>query len=443
MKQTGAICLIPHILRQPADSFVRNAPGPMSASPTPTPAESNRILWGGVILAAVLMLATLPGRTQGLALITEPMLTDLALDRVTYANINFWATLLGAAVCLPIGWILDRSGLRWTTLALVLGLAYVVWRLSTHPTGGVMVLFLWIFLTRALGQSALSVASITTAGKAAGNRPGQAMGVYSVLMIVFFSVAFVMLGATIRDEGWRKAWGYVAMSLAFGVAPLALLLPRGGGAKAKRAETGGGAGMATGPLPLTGATLGEALRTRVFWIFAGATALYNLVASGFGLFNEAVLAEMGFGQETFHIFLPVMAVFTLMGQGLCGWLTMRRSMPVLLGAAMLLYAVALGMMPMVRAEALLWVVAGMVGVTTGFITVIFFAVWSQAYGRAHLGRIQGAAQMMTVLSSAIGPEIFARSHAWNGSYMPAMVGLAILVLLAGVLAWRTKLPRVG
>ena len=38
--------------------------------------------WINVVVAAVIMLATLPGRTQGLGLITEPMLRDLQLDRV-------------------------------------------------------------------------------------------------------------------------------------------------------------------------------------------------------------------------------------------------------------------------------------------------------------------------------------------------------------------------
>ena len=68
--------------------------------------------WLNVVIAAVIMLATLPGRTQGLGLITEPMLRDLQIDRVMYANINLWATLLGAAVCLPIGRVFDRIGLR-------------------------------------------------------------------------------------------------------------------------------------------------------------------------------------------------------------------------------------------------------------------------------------------------------------------------------------------
>jgi hypothetical protein len=42
-------------------------------------------------VAALAMVATLPGRTQGLGLITEPLLTDLQIDRVSYAVVNLWA----------------------------------------------------------------------------------------------------------------------------------------------------------------------------------------------------------------------------------------------------------------------------------------------------------------------------------------------------------------
>src|SRR5262249_13595582 len=120
--------------------------------------------WLNVFIAAVLMLATLPGRTQGLGLITEPMLRDLRLDRVTYAGINLWATLLGAAICLPIGRVFDSVGLRAATVTLTVLLGIVVWTMS-GLAGGALALFALVLATRALGQSALSVASITAVGK--------------------------------------------------------------------------------------------------------------------------------------------------------------------------------------------------------------------------------------------------------------------------------------
>src|SRR4051794_38501363 len=97
------------------------------------PAEAqgtHRHGWANVVLAAVLMLATLPGRTQGLGLITEPLLTDLNLDRTTYAHINLWATLLGAAFCFPTGYLTDRFGLRLVASALTLLLGLTVWKMS-------------------------------------------------------------------------------------------------------------------------------------------------------------------------------------------------------------------------------------------------------------------------------------------------------------------------
>src|SRR5690242_83364 len=68
--------------------------------------------WVHVIVAAGAMVATLPGRTQGLGLVTEPLLRDLHLGRLEYGTLNLWATLIGAAFCLPVGWLLDRLGTR-------------------------------------------------------------------------------------------------------------------------------------------------------------------------------------------------------------------------------------------------------------------------------------------------------------------------------------------
>ena len=55
---------------------------------------------------------TLPGRTQGLGLITEPLLADLDIGRVDYAELNLWATLIGSAGALGVGRFIDLSGSR-------------------------------------------------------------------------------------------------------------------------------------------------------------------------------------------------------------------------------------------------------------------------------------------------------------------------------------------
>jgi MFS family permease len=395
-------------------------------------APSSAVDWAGwtnVMVGAVIMVATLPGRTQGLGLITEPMLRDLALDRVAYAGINLWATLLGAAICLPIGRVFDRVGLRGTTVALTVALAAVVWAMSSLR-GGVLTLFVLVLATRAIGQSALSVASITVVGKSFDRRVGMAMGVYSVLLSLMFAAAFTAVGTSVRISGWRTAWAQIALGLILFAAPVTLLMR-------DRFSTGS-SGVAETASNLS---LEAALRTPAFWVFAGGTSLFGLVSSGLGLFNEAVLAERGFSQQTYVAFLAGTSIIGLAGQFVSGWLTLRWSMQRLLGIAMLLYGTAIGALPVLTTLAGLWFFAVLMGLSGGVITVVFFAVWRRAFGSLHLGRIQGAAQMLTVVASAVGPLIFAQSASRLGSYFPALWVLAPCVLLLGIAAFRVRLPK--
>jgi MFS family permease len=388
--------------------------------------------WINVVIGALIMVATLPGRTQGLGLITEPLLRDLQLDRVSYAHINLWATLLGAVVCLPAGRVFDRFGLRAATAVIAALLSLVVWGMSVL-TGGILLLFGLVFATRALGQSALSVSSITIVGKGFDRDVGFAMGVYSVLLSVFFAGAFTAVGGMVRDSGWREAWAAIAYTLAFLIVPAVVLGTReadGKSAIPKKTPTESGNGM----------TLLAAFGTPAFWVFAGATAMYGLVASGLGLFNEAVLAERGFSQEVYHQFLAGTALIALAGQLGCGLLTLRWSMSRLLALALFAYSIALAAFPLLTTLSQLWLFAALIGLSGGMITVIFFAIWRQVYGAAHLGRIQGAAQMLTVLASAIGPLLFAKCAELTGSYMPALWVLAPAVAVLAIAAIRVSIP---
>src|SRR5438034_613953 len=72
--------------------------------------------WLTILVGAIAMAATYPGRTHGLGMVTEPLLKDLQLadddGRVFYSSLNFWGTLIGALFCWPVGWLLDRFDRR-------------------------------------------------------------------------------------------------------------------------------------------------------------------------------------------------------------------------------------------------------------------------------------------------------------------------------------------
>ena len=72
--------------------------------------------------------------------------------------------------------------------------------------------------------------------------------------------------------------------------------------------------------------------------------------------------------------------------------------------------------------------------------MVFFSVWGQAFGRSHLGRIQGCAQMLTVFASAVGPLLLAETLRQTGSYDLIFNSLAVAVALLGVACWYVPLP---
>lgn len=394
--------------------------------------------WVNMTVAALAMVGTLPGRTQGLGLITEPLLRDLQIDRVGFAQINLWATLIGSLFCLGFGRMLDRFGSRAVMSVIVALLGAVVVVMAS--TTSFAMLFVLVTLTRGLGQSALSVASLSLVGQWFGRRLAKAMAFYSVIMSIGFMAAFPIVGAIVTHSGWRVAWSGLGWLLLLGLLPLVWLAVRRDPESCGRQSEGRTdekLGVSTAAI---GATFREALRSPAFWVFALASSTYNLVISGIGLFNESILAERGFAANVYHQALAVTAITSLSGNFLGGWLSSRWSANRLMALAMGLLTIALLLLPFLRSvpQVMLWAV--FMGVAGGFVIVIFFSFWSRTYGRAHLGKIQGAAQMMTVMASAVGPLLLAQCVAVTGSYAFVFYGLAGVIALLALAAWTVKVP---
>jgi MFS family permease len=406
--------------------------------PSHTPRDDLRYYGFGasnVLLGALAMLGTLPGRTHGLGLITEYLLTDMQLDRNTFSLINLVATLIGGLACFPAGALVDRLGTRWslTLVSAALGATCFV----MAGINGVVGLFVLVTLTRALGQSALSVVSMAVVGKWFKRHVGVAMSVYSLLVSLFFMAAFVLVGGAVDEWGWRTAWWIIAMLLMFGLAPLAALAVRSR-PESLNAETDQQPTVAAG---LGGCSFAETLRTPAFWVFALAASLYGLVSSGMGLWNQGILAEHNFDSTDYHNVLALSSFVSLGGQLLAGALGWRVPMGRLLAGAMFLYAAALLWLTQIESLLALQVYAVMMGIAGGMVMVLFFAIWPQAFGRASLGRIQGAAQMLTVVASAIGPLLFSSCLEVTGSYSPALYALVPIVVLLGLAAWVVRMPH--
>jgi MFS family permease len=394
--------------------------------------------WVNLFVAALAMVGTLPGRTQGLGLITEPLLVDLHIDRVLFARINLWATLIGALFCLGVGRLIDRFGSRIVLTIVTVALAAVVLLMSGAK--GLVLMAVMITLTRGLGQSALSVVSITIVGKWFVRRLNLAMAVYTVVLSIGFMVAFPLIGTIVVENGWRAAWWTIGLALLLGLAPLSFFLVRRSPESCSLQPDIELPQDRVGDNATAGFTLWQALLTPGFWVFGLASAVYGLIASGIALFNESILAERGFDASTYHRSLVIVALTALFGNFLGGWLAAKWKMNRLLALAMVLLAGSLLALPHVSTQTHVAAYALVMGLAGGFVIVIFFSFWSQYYGRAHLGKIQGAAQALTVIASAIGPLLLAECVTRTGSYAAMFYMLTLVVLALAFAAWFVPLP---
>jgi MFS family permease len=377
--------------------------------------------WVNVLVASAAMTATLPGRTHGLGLITEPLLADLNLDRILFARINLVASLIGAAFCIPTGWLIDRYGVRSVLVGITLALAASVVGMS--ECDGVTSFAATLVLVRGLGQSALSVASMAAIGKWFNARLGMAMGVFAVLLTLGFVVGVLGMGEAIRTWGWRVAW----QSLGLSIAALALLFWM------FTRSTPASCGVAPDTLdraesPSQSAerdySLRQALATPAFWAVAVGSSAFNLVWSGATLFNESLLAEYRVNQQAAVEVLAILTGVGLVANLATGKLATRERVVRLLGFGLLLLAGGLVALPTIGGAAGARIYAVAMGLSGGVVTVVFFAAWTHLFGARELGRIQGAAQLATVFASAVGPLIFTEASALSGSYSPVLLGLA-------------------
>ena len=390
-------------------------------------------------MAALAMVATLPGRTHGLGLITRPLLTDLELSESAFAQINLWSCLIGALFALPMGWLIDRIGVRLSGTAVIGLLALSVFQLT--KVDDQFSLFLYLTLIRGFGQSALSVVSIAVISKWFRRGLAHAMGAYAVLLTFGFVISVLSMGWAVDRYGWRDAWhimGYwlLALTPAFWLlvrsSPDAISVSKDIDVKDVRDNTG---------IPSnTHLTFRQAILTPAFWIVALATSSFNLVWSSITLFNEPILSELGFDQKAAVEMMAYLTGLGLVSNIVAGKLATRERIGILLGTGLMALTLAMAWFPSIQTGFQLRLYGAVIGFVGGIITVVHFSVWGLFFGRAEIGKIQGAAQVLTVLASAIGPTFIAWFADQRHSHLPAYYGFALLTFVVSILSFLMPLP---
>jgi len=140
----------------------------------------------------------------------------------------------------------------------------------------------------------------------------------------------------------------------------------------------------------------------------------------------------------FLIVLPI--PFALASNLIIGYLARYVKITYLLAFSLFFTGLVKLLFPFIQTAPQVYAYTIALAISGGGLTVLFFIVWADVFGRRDVGRIQGAAQMMSVFASALGPLFFAYSREWTNSYTPAFYISGGLTILFAITAFFVKIP---
>lgn len=306
------------------------------------------------------------------------------------------ATLASAFTLLWLGKIVDRFTPAQVTLMIVpmlamgaLGMAY-----STH----IVTLVIVIYLLRLFGQAMMTQNALTATARWFTANRGKALSFVTLGHNVgeaVFPFLFVVVATSI---GWRNSWVAAAiLLLLFALPTISVLI-----SKDRKHQ-------ASDPEPkITAArdwTRGEVIRDLLFWLMMLGVLAPAFIGTTI-FFHQIYLVELrDWSLPAFASAFSVMAFSTIIFVLIAGVLVDRFSAVALLPSFLLPLALACFILGGVSAQWSTFAFMALLGISYGFSSTLFGALWPELYGIKHLGSIRAIVVAMMVFATAAGPGL--------------------------------------
>lgn len=320
------------------------------------------------------------------------------LSHGDFGRLYMFATL-ASALCLPFaGRLVDLIPVHRLILLVIPVLAAATLIAAYAPS--ILILTFGIFLLRLFGQGMMTHIALTATGRWFSAQRGRAVslvvlghqGGEATLPLAFAGLAV--------DHGYRAGWVAGAGALLLVGLPLAYLAYR-----KPRTPQLQAANETRMPPPVRNWTRREVLGHPVFWVL-----LMGVLAPPFIgtiiFYHQDYLTELrGWPSHFYALSLSVMAFTTVIFALISGALIDRfRAAAVLPFFLLPLGASCFALASSGPAE-MLFLVMVLLGISYGFSSTLFGAIWPEIYGVAHLGAIRSVIVSAMVFATAAGPGI--------------------------------------
>lgn len=399
--------------------------------------------WLIVVVATLAMLVTNGLAVGGLPVFFKPLLTDLGItDRSVIGTATAVTFLISGGLSPVVGNLIGRLNLRvlMTIGCIFLGLGLFIYSRANGPKQ--------IFVAHMLMGLALSFAALIPNTVLVSNWFRRQRGLAMGIVITGTSLGAMLIpqlaAPLIQKYGWRTAMLAVSSLIWFILIPAIWLVVRvhprekglgpDGEPPDKAVE---GAILNAAPAQLPGLTLGEAVRTPMFYVFSicAATLFYSILAVVQQLNLYLQSPRVGMTLAAAANIQSTMGAASILGKLGFGWLSDRfpKVWVNMVCCGVLCLAGGL-LLSLTAASAFPFAMAFGFGYGGAFVLVQLMV--AECFGLRQLGRILGVILIVETIGGALGNYLTGQLAQAAGDYsagFTAVFGAAVIAFVASIL----------
>jgi len=386
------------------------------------------VFYGWVIVAALSVTETISWGIlyYGFPVMLRPMEADLGFSRVQITGALSLGLATSALAALPVGRWIDRHGARGLmTLGSCLATALVLAWSRVESLGALYAV--WVLMGLALAATLYEPAFAAVVGWFPVENRDRALLVVT-LTAALASTIFMPLEAWLVDRfGWRQALVALAVILAVPTIPIhAFLLRR------PPRLTARGASDTHAVTDVPGLTLGEAVRTSVFWILVLAFLVGNFTTNSVTVHLIPYLSDRGYSPALAAAMVGWMGAMQLPARLIFAPITARFGHRVVTATIFFVQAASVAQLALVRRLPTLAPMVVMLGAANGMATLARATMVASSFGPRHYGSISGAVALAANGARSVAPVVAASLQVALGGYERVFWLLTIALLVVGI-----------
>lgn len=371
----------------------------------------------------------------GTGVLIKPLTQEFGWSR---GDVSLAMTLLTVGIALGVlasGRLIDRYGAR-RVLCTAIALSILV-----ILTGPFYIVTLPLFYTMMI-LAALLGAPTNTIGYARvisnwfDKRRGLFIGINSAGAGLGFTLAPLVCNWALGIGGWRAGYISLGLLLLFIIFPTVYfflidkpqdvgMLPDGAAKRASGQQEATAAGSHL--------TLGEALKTRVFWLMI--IIIASVAFSLNGMFSQlaALLTDRGVDMTTAALVVSTMGISMAIARVAVGYLIDKLFAPWVALVVFLLVVAGFGLLIYGQHLSLYFIAAVLMGIGIGTESDLMVFLTGRYFGLRHFGTIFSWVFIAHMTGTSLGPYIMGSSFDAHGNYIPILQVCVGLLALATVL----------